>query len=706
VLQRVVIEDVSDQEGHDDVPIFRGAPPLIEEPDDERAMVPYTHPRAEPGDRQDGPTVEELPDDYEIPPGMEVARPSSVLDPDEAKALVPYASRGAMGPRGTARGGAAVADAQAASPESVDAILRRLAGLPTFRNMVDRFGLDRIRSRIAVQLGRMGGLRGPGATLPRLLGGPARAFGPDLPPGLRPALTPRRPAPPLALVPPSRGLSQNPVERRVAEILELGRPANRTYEVVALASMFPGIPATDLHALLSLPPARRLTNLRYLVTGKPAHRSVPFMAALAAAHPGVSVYNLVALAHLPAARDGDLAALVRGAPRHVSLQALVQLGQGLPARAATELIALADLMPQRTLPQLMLLGGAPAHWSGQDIAQTARSCPAVAVPDIVILCQIPAARGVAGLTHFCQALTPARTALNLVHLATVCPDFAPSRLAPVAELPGVTGLPTQQLRATAIALDRHDDLFTTAVEAHAALATPQLAFSSIGLRQVIEARHPGTRAQLMTILQWAHYTDFQNLLAIVGHVKIDTVARLLGWLANPLVDDGNRLITILRNAKIAAASDIDYLLARNYTLHQIGSWLGQPWATRAGLVKTDVNGVIPLNSVPGTGGTAGQRYSPDAGSAWPGHIYHLSMSFVIQGPPANRRARYTGFHVSWRLAGQPDRPADPRMWFNVVGGQVTPNGFAGAFPAMHVPAMTAEGNAVLNSYLTRTNCHL
>ena len=226
----------------------------------------------------------------------------------------------------------------------------------------------------------------------------------------------------------------------------------------------------------------------------------------------------------------------------------------------------------------------------------------------------------------------------------------------------------------------------------------------------------------MTVLTWAHFTSFDNMSRIVCNPKVDTLARLLAWLANPVVNNGNQLEAVLQNPKIQGAADVDYLLFHvtpatpgnpgvilpRYSLGDISSWITRPWADRGAAVvqKTAVNGKMLVSQIPGTGTTAGQRYSKDDNSvAWAGHICHLAMSFNSIGMPPNPVATFTGFHVSWRLPGAKDKPNDPRQFFSVNNGRVAVTDAKGAYPIGANPvataalraAMLAEATAIMRS---------
>jgi hypothetical protein len=541
----------------------------------------------------------------------------------------------------------------------------------------------------------------------------------DLPMGA-PRHSPRLLGPPrlnipqrLVLRPPVRPIEVLPigdVERMVYSIDAYGRPPHRSREdVVRMATGFSRMSAEELHLVLQLPPARSLTNLRYLIHSKPAHCTIPFVVGLARDYPKLSVYSISQLAELPPARVPDIPRLVAGRPGVITIEGLVDLASGLPARDVEDVLVLAELYPQRTVPQIIVIGGAGGHRSGDELAELARRLPALSSAEIVALANI-AARPLNALLVLGSAVNPVRTAAILATLATSLPNTPVQRLVLIANLPGCTALPLPQLRAISVALNRHGDLLGTAANAHAALGTLHINHLADLLRDVINARDPLTYANLMVILQWAHFADHQNMVRIVGHAKVDTMARLLSWLNNPNVDDGNRLYAVLQNGKVEGAADVDYLLgtllAPRYTLTQLASWLGQPWATRgAGANKTFVNGRVPLANVTGSGNTAGQRYSPDYNSgAWLGHIYHLSMSFSIQG----HFAVYTGFHVSWRLPGQPDRTTDPRLFFTINAGRVAVGNQAGAFPgpALVNNAMDVEAEQLMRLYLPRVNCYM
>ena len=525
-------------------------------------------------------------------------------------------------------------------------------------------------------------------------------------PGLR-ALGP----PPIPL---PRHLPTTPQEQLFGAIEARGRPAHRSRaDVASLVNQLPGLDADEALSLLRLPARRSLANLRQLVAARPLHRSLPFMVGLAAANPTLSVENLRRLADLPHARTADIPLLVANRPVAVGVRELARMAVALPARSAQDILALAALFPARSIPDIILIGGAAAHRSGPHLVRLARRLPACTPAELVALANIPV-RSLGQLEELGRGISPVRTAVILVTLATTLGAIDPEWLVLLADLPGCTLLPAPQARAICNALSRHRALLGTAANAQAALATAHIGHNSIRLRDVIAARDPLTHANLMVVLNWAHYAGYANMLAIVGHAKIDTMARLVAWLNNAAVDDGNRLLAVLQNPKIENAADIDYLLIHmlnpRYSLTQLAQWLGRPWATRgAGVVKTFVNGRVPLNQVPGAGGTAGQRYTPDQNSgAWGGHVYHLSMSFTVGGPH-NTIATFTGFHVTWRAAGAIPHGADPRQFFTVNGGLVAVGAAAGAYPggpgaAITAAAMLAEATALMESYLPRLNC--
>ena len=261
--------------------------------------------------------------------------------------------------------------------------------------------------------------------------------------------------------------------------------------------------------------------------------------------------------------------------------------------------------------------------------------------------------------------------------------------------------------AIAKVMDRKPDLFPTATDAQTALATPHINRDPAALLTVVRAKPAWTLVNLNTVLNWAGYADFEELKKIVEHAKVDSVARLVGWLTDPKLTVGvantfgNQLLNVLRSPKVEDGAQLDYLLGF-YKLGQILSWLGQPWATRDGLHKVPVNGRIPLGRVPGTGQTAGQRYTADQWShASVPNVYHLSMSFYIEGPANARMARYNGMHVSWRPDQAKDKPSDPRQWFTVNNGLVT----VGNASAAVTGAMSNEAIALMRTMLTKLNCY-
>lgn len=251
-------------------------------------------------------------------------------------------------------------------------------------------------------------------------------------------------------------------------------------------------------------------------------------------------------------------------------------------------------------------------------------------------------------------------------------------------------------------------LFSTAASAEAILSTSLINYDSAALKRLIDTNKFATYADLATVTGSPKFINFANLEQVVTHAKVDTGARLSGWINNAKVDTGTRLYTVLQNPKIHTAGELNQLLT-HYNLAQIIQWLAKPWVTHPTPgALTKVDGKVPLavaNAV-GNGATAGQRYTPDQPShASPGMVYHLSMSFSIEGTPAERIARYTGLHVSFRANGAPDRPSDPRVWFSVNNGSVAQTGTSGAFGAA-AAEMQAEAVALVKQKLVSINCYM
>ena len=525
----------------------------------------------------------------------------------------------------------------------------------------------------------------------------------------------------LELMPPPERIGSQPsptrIEALVGAVHHFGLPGHRNpTDVVLLATQIPGIAFIDLFQLLRLPATRTCRMLRHLAIGTPPHRSLAFMISLAVRFPGLSVGHLLRLGQLPTARDSELDRLVGGRPKSISMDNLVTLVTLLNHRHVPDLLDLASLFPQFTLPNIVALGGAPAHRSGEELVRLARKAPAQVPIGIVTIASLPPTRSLRSLLHLCSEIRPNRTVVDLVYLATQVPAADVLILAPLAELPNLAAIPVHCLSPTARAFDLHSALLLNPANSLAAITSPHLNNLSSRLDRLVQARDPQTFANLNIILQWAHYTDFPQMLSIVGHPKILQLAHLITWLTTPRVNSGTHLLQILQSPKIQNSTDINVLLAgaggvTQYDLVQILRWLGHPWATRSAVNKVNIDGRVPLAHIPGTGTTAGQRYSPDQPSgAYHGagilnRVCHLSMSFALEGPPHARVARYTGFHVSWRVNGAPDHPADPRQWFTVKAGRVALAHTSGAFPVgAPGPNMVAEATTLMRNYLTRVNC--
>jgi hypothetical protein len=558
---------------------------------------------------------------------------------------------------------------------------------------------------------------------------PMPIFGPlRLPPSPGRGLPTFRPFE-LPLIRVARNHFPNRQEQLFSDIQARGLPPHRSAADASwLANHLPGLDANELLLLLHLPAQRSLSNLRALVVSKPAHRSLAFMVNLAAGNPGVSVANLVSMANLPLARTADIPPLIARKPMLISFRDWANVALALPARSVEDLVALTSLLPAKPLASIIVVGGAGPHRCGTDLVHLVQRLGARTPAEIVLLADIPA-RILRDLEELGNGVTATRTAAILAQLATSLSTTEPEWLLLLADLPGCTLLPARRARAICNALSRHEALLLTAARAQAALGTAHINHESGRLKTIIEARTGWTYANLMTVLTWAHFTSFDNMSRIVCNPKVDTLARLLAWLANPVVNNGNQLEAVLQNPKIQGAADVDYLLFHvtpatpgnpgvilpRYSLGDISSWITRPWADRgaAAVQKTAVNGKMLVSQIPGTGTTAGQRYSKDDDSvAWAGHICHLAMSFNSIGMPPNPVATFTGFHVSWRLPGAKDKPSDPRQFFSVNNGRVAVTDAKGGYPTGANPvataalraAMLAEATAMMRSYLVKLNC--
>lgn len=424
---------------------------------------------------------------------------------------------------------------------------------------------------------------------------------------------------------------------------------------------------------------------------------------------GYSVANLVRIARLSLARPVDWRAIVDGRPAVASILNIATMAAALNARSPADLIELAKLLDRRSCQDVITIGQAGAHRSGAELNRLARALTAFPPADIVTLADVPSTCDIDTLELLGRGITATCTADDVAFLATHCPGRSAWVLLLVGQLPATTTIPPARARAIARACEDHPDLLATAADAQAALATQSIDWHATRLRTIVESRDPLTLPNLMTVLNWPGFADFENMRRIVAHPKIDTVQRLLDYFAAPKITPavpvtyGNTLFAVLQSPKIETGRDVTFLLVR-YSLPQIAQWLGQPWASRADGNKVPVNGRVPVNRIPGTGGTAGQRYTPDVNSgAWPGRVRHLAMSFVLEGPANAREARFTGLHVSWRTAGAPDRPSDPRQWFTVANGRVTVGNTSGN-PAV-TAAMSAEAVTLMRSMLHRLNCY-
>ena len=426
-----------------------------------------------------------------------------------------------------------------------------------------------------------------------------------------------------------------------------------------------------------------------------------------AANPASSMRNLVRIAQLAQVRP-DWKPLLAARPPVASVVNVAALAEALPACTAPDVAALAALLDRRTVADVVAIATAGAHRPATELVALARAMLASPVADVAAFAQVPATCPIERLVQVCRLAGGAVPAAPLAYVLSCAPAASGQTLELVAALPGIGALLAARVKSIALLIDGEPDLFTTAVVAQNALLTPHVNHLSSRVLTIVRALPGCTLAHLTTVLTWGGWAGWADLHAVVTHAKMGTVTRLVAWLTNVRVNAalaptfGGFLLNVLNSPKIEDAPQVSYLI-QYYNLSQILSWLGQPWATRSGQHKVPVNGRLPMGSIPGTGGTAGQRYTVDQAShAWPGHVYHLSMSFGSEGTVQHPVARYTGFHVSWRIAGDPDRPGDPRQWYAVAGGQVTVGNATGGASA----PMSAEALRLMRSMLTRVNCYM
>jgi|GEM_PF-5387430 len=248
---------------------------------------------------------------------------------------------------------------------------------------------------------------------------------------------------------------------------------------------------------------------------------------------------------------------------------------------------------------------------------------------------------------------------------------------------------------------RFQRLFVSVAAAADALAIPLINNDSANLKRILETGKFASLAEFTTVASSTKFNSLDNLVEIITHAKVDTAARLIGWINSPKVDTGVRLLVVLRHPKILVPSELDERLKR-YSPAEMARWLAKPWVENeaAAVSKlTKINGELPLTRLGsiGSGGTAGQRYTPDVRSSSAGTTYHLSMSFSIVSA---HHVRFTGLHVTFR------RPTgdEPRVWWSVSSGKVGARSTSGVFGPDSM-AMVAEAEALMKSKLTDINCY-
>ncbi|WP_435735281.1 hypothetical protein V5D56_10410 [Cellulosimicrobium sp. PMB13] len=220
-------------------------------------------------------------------------------------------------------------------------------------------------------------------------------------------------------------------------------PAHRSLDdAIDLAEAAARADIGDMVQLLAT--NRPVRHLMRLFAGAPQHRPGSFLARLATTHL-LGVDNLLELAVLPPARDLTfLDVLVSGRPRKVSIVDMAALAAALPARTGPDIVTLAHLLPRGFHKVTVIeLGRAAGQRTGTALVALAMALPDEAVADLVALAGIRPAAGLT-LTDLVRLRRESPASRSTAEIATVADRLAPHRpalseLVSLGQLPGLTG---------------------------------------------------------------------------------------------------------------------------------------------------------------------------------------------------------------------------------------------------------------------------